>query len=146
MEESIFRQVFPFVRLATDYVVSKFGVSEGAAAELFDGVLAGLLPKHPQRLNNPKRYFLRACRWKALKTFRRQGSPEAPEILVALEDNDVFLAGRKLGKLYQFFLNFGNATEPQGAVSTASFVYQQGAPGSWLSAPGSGRRQPSPEV
>jgi SSS family solute:Na+ symporter len=44
-----------------------------------------------------------------------------------------FLAGRSLGKLYQFFLNFGNATEPQGAVSTASFVYQQGAPGSWLS-------------
>ena len=32
-----------------------------------------------------------------------------------------FLAGRKLGKLYQFFLNFGNATEPQGAVSTASW-------------------------
>lgn len=44
-----------------------------------------------------------------------------------------FLAGRNLGKLYQFFLNFGNATEPQGAVSTASFVYQQGAPGAWLS-------------
>ncbi len=44
-----------------------------------------------------------------------------------------FLAGRKLGKLYQFFLNFGNSTEPQGAVSTASFVYQQGAPGCWLS-------------
>src|SRR2546423_3604850 len=44
-----------------------------------------------------------------------------------------FLAGRKLGKLYQFFLNFGNATEPQGAVSTASFVFQQGAAGSWLS-------------
>jgi len=43
-----------------------------------------------------------------------------------------FLAGRKLGKLYQFFLNFGNATEPQGAVSTASFVFQQGAPGCWL--------------
>ena len=44
-----------------------------------------------------------------------------------------FLAGRKLGKLYQFFLAFGNATEPQGAVSTASFVYQQGASGAWLS-------------
>src|SRR5436190_12447347 len=44
-----------------------------------------------------------------------------------------FLAGRKLGKLYQFFLNLGNASEPSGAVSTASFVYQQGAPGSWLS-------------
>ncbi len=51
----------------------------------------------------------------------------------AATEEGFFLAGRKLGKLYQFFLNFGNATEPQGAVSTASFVYQQGAPGSWLS-------------
>ena len=48
-------------------------------------------------------------------------------------EDGFFLAGRKLGKLYQFFLSFGNATEPQGAVSTSSFVYQQGAPGSWLS-------------
>ncbi len=48
-------------------------------------------------------------------------------------EDGFFLAGRKLGKLYQFFLNFGNATEPSGAVSTASFVFQQGAPGSWLS-------------
>ncbi len=48
-------------------------------------------------------------------------------------EDGFFLAGRKLGKLYQFFLNFGNATEPQGAVSTASFVFQQGAPGAWLS-------------
>lgn len=44
-----------------------------------------------------------------------------------------FLAGRKLGKFYQIFLNFGNATEPQGAVSTASFVYQRGASGAWYS-------------
>lgn len=51
----------------------------------------------------------------------------------AKSEEGFFLAGRKLGKLYQFFLNFGNATEPQGAVSTASFVYQQGAPGCWLS-------------
>ncbi|HVZ63875.1 MAG TPA: hypothetical protein VG936_04740 [Lacunisphaera sp.] len=51
----------------------------------------------------------------------------------ANSEDGFFLAGRKLGKLYQFFLNFGNATEPQGAVSTASFVYQQGAPGTWLS-------------
>ncbi len=48
-------------------------------------------------------------------------------------EDGYFLAGRKLGKLYQFFLNFGNATEPSGAVSTSSFVFQQGAPGSWLS-------------
>jgi Na+/proline symporter len=44
-----------------------------------------------------------------------------------------FLAGRKLGKLYQFFLNFGNATDVSSAVSTASLVYQQGVSGVWLS-------------
>jgi Na+/proline symporter len=43
-----------------------------------------------------------------------------------------FLANRSLGKLYQFFLNFGQSTDPQGAVSTASIVYQQGASGVWL--------------
>jgi len=42
-----------------------------------------------------------------------------------------FLAGRKLGKAYQFFLNFGNATDANGAVSTASIVYKQGASGVW---------------
>jgi SSS family solute:Na+ symporter len=44
-----------------------------------------------------------------------------------------FLAGRKLGKFYQFFLMFGNATEPQGAVSTASLVFQRGVTGVWFS-------------
>jgi len=43
-----------------------------------------------------------------------------------------FLAGRKLGKVYQFFLNFGNATDANGAVSAASVVYQQGVSGIWL--------------
>ena len=43
-----------------------------------------------------------------------------------------FLAGRSLGKVYQFFLNFGNATDANGAVSTASLVYRQGASGVWL--------------
>jgi Na+/proline symporter len=44
-----------------------------------------------------------------------------------------FLAGRKLGKFYQFLLNFGNSTDANGAVSTASLVYQQGVSGVWLS-------------
>jgi SSS family solute:Na+ symporter len=43
-----------------------------------------------------------------------------------------FLAGRKLGKVTQFFLNFGNSTDANGAVSTASLVYQQGVAGVWL--------------
>jgi len=51
----------------------------------------------------------------------------------AKSEEGYFLAGRKLGKLYQIFLNFGNATEPQGAVTTASFVYQRGASGAWYS-------------
>lgn len=43
-----------------------------------------------------------------------------------------FLASRKLGRIYQFFLNFGNSTDANGAVSTASLVYQQGVSGMWL--------------
>lgn len=51
----------------------------------------------------------------------------------AKSEEGYFLAGRKLGKLYQFFLNFGNATDANGAVSTSSLVYQKGASGVWLS-------------
>ena len=47
-------------------------------------------------------------------------------------EEDYFLAGRRLGKFYQFFLMFGNATEPQGAVSTASLVFQRGVTGVWF--------------
>ena len=50
----------------------------------------------------------------------------------AASEEGFFLAGRSLGKLYQFFLNFGNATEPQGAVSTASLVFQRGVTGVWF--------------
>jgi len=42
-----------------------------------------------------------------------------------------FLAGRKLGKVYQFFLNFGNSVDANGAVSSTSLVYQQGVSGVW---------------
>lgn len=46
--------------------------------------------------------------------------------------NDFFLAGRKLGRIYQFFLNFGNMTDASGAVKTSSLVYSQGVGGVWL--------------
>lgn len=48
------------------------------------------------------------------------------------DEDGFFLANRSVGKLYQFFLNFGQSTDPQGAVSTASIVYQQGMSGVWL--------------
>ena len=34
--------------------------------------------------------------------------------------SDFFLAGRKLGKVVQFFLNFGNMTDANGAASITS--------------------------
>ncbi|MDO8542958.1 MAG: sodium:solute symporter family protein [Opitutaceae bacterium] len=43
-----------------------------------------------------------------------------------------FLAGRKLGKLYQFFLNFGNSVAAADTVSTSSLVYQHGVSGVWV--------------
>ena len=47
--------------------------------------------------------------------------------------SDFYLAGRKLGRWFQFFLNFGNMTgEPSTAALTASSVYSQGAAGGWL--------------
>ncbi len=44
-----------------------------------------------------------------------------------------YLADRKLGTVYQMFLNFGNATDANSAIGTASLVYQKGASGVWLS-------------
>ncbi len=51
----------------------------------------------------------------------------------AKNEEGFLLAGRKLGKVFQFFLNFGNACDANGAVSTASVVYQQGISGIWIS-------------
>lgn len=45
---------------------------------------------------------------------------------------DFYLAGRKLGKLFQFFLNFGNMTDANGATSTSSVVFKQGVGGVWI--------------
>ena len=47
-------------------------------------------------------------------------------------ENDFFLGGRSLGKWFQFFLNFGNMTDPGQATTTASSVYREGAGGAWL--------------
>ena len=47
-------------------------------------------------------------------------------------ENDFFLGGRKLGKWFQFFLNFGNMADPSSAPAAASSVYKQGIGGIWL--------------
>ena len=43
-----------------------------------------------------------------------------------------FLASRRLGKLRQFFFNFGHSTDANTAVSTVSFSYSEGVSGAWL--------------
>jgi DNA-directed RNA polymerase specialized sigma24 family protein len=95
MNESIFSQVSPFIRFAVNHVAAKFDVAEKTALDVVQSVLVGLLSKPDGKLNNPKRYLLRACRWKALRSIRRrrgsEGVPvasESREILIALEDED----------------------------------------------------------
>ena len=46
--------------------------------------------------------------------------------------NDFFLAGRRLGKVYQFFLNFGCATNADQAVAVSREIYRQGIGGMWI--------------
>jgi len=48
------------------------------------------------------------------------------------DQRDYFLGGRSLGKWFQFFLSFGNMTDPGQATTTSSSVYRQGAGGAWL--------------
>ncbi len=45
---------------------------------------------------------------------------------------DFFLAGRKLGKFYQFFLNFGSSTNADQAVAVSREIYRQGIGGMWI--------------
>jgi Na+/proline symporter len=46
--------------------------------------------------------------------------------------DDYFLAGRSLGRWMQFFLNFGQKTDANGAASVSSEVFRQGASGMWI--------------
>jgi len=48
------------------------------------------------------------------------------------KEADFYLGGRKLGRLLQFFLNFGNSTDATGAVTISTAVYENGASGIWL--------------
>ena len=45
---------------------------------------------------------------------------------------DFFLAGRTIGKFYQFFLNFGCSTNADQAVAVSREIYRQGIGGMWI--------------
>ena len=65
--------------------------------------------------------YLAAVVWIGLKVGRASGGMD-----------DFFLAGRRLGKLYQFFLNFGCSTNADQAVAVSREVYRQGIGGMWI--------------
>ena len=46
--------------------------------------------------------------------------------------DDFYVAGRKLGGFYQFFLNFGTSTSADQAVAVARETYRQGIGGMWI--------------
>ncbi len=48
------------------------------------------------------------------------------------DTEDFFLAGRKLGKFYQLFLNFGCSTNADQAVAVSREIYRQGIGGMWI--------------
>jgi SSS family solute:Na+ symporter len=45
---------------------------------------------------------------------------------------DFYLAGRRLGRFYQFFLNLGSSTHADQAVAVSREVYRQGIGGMWI--------------
>lgn len=45
---------------------------------------------------------------------------------------DFYVAGRKLGKFYQFFLNLGTSTNADQAIVVSREVYRQGIGGMWI--------------
>ena len=48
------------------------------------------------------------------------------------DTGEFFLAGRKLGKTTQFFLNFGCSTNADQAVAVSREIYRQGIGGMWI--------------
>ena len=48
------------------------------------------------------------------------------------DSESMFIAHRGMGKLYQFFLTFGQSTSADGAIMVSREVYRQGASGIWI--------------
>jgi SSS family solute:Na+ symporter len=46
--------------------------------------------------------------------------------------DDFYVAGRRLGKFYQFFLNLGTSTNADQAIVVSREVYRQGVGGMWI--------------
>jgi RNA polymerase sigma factor (sigma-70 family) len=92
------------LRPAQFFLQGHFGLDSETAADVVQDVLLRLFRTGPDRLDHPKRYFFRACRWRALQVHRsrrrrdkayaaveqrrREAENRHREILIALEDED----------------------------------------------------------
>ncbi len=99
MLSSTLDQLLEFVPMGQRYVQAAFEMDPSTAADVVQDVLQRLLLSGPDLLESPKRYFLRACRWRALQFIRdRKRRDRVPqeaeevrqdrEVLIALEDED----------------------------------------------------------
>jgi RNA polymerase sigma factor (sigma-70 family) len=93
-----------YVRPAQFFLQGQFGLDSETAADVVQDVLLRLFQTGPDRLDYPKRYFFRACRWRALQVHRsrrrrdnayaqvekrrKEAENKDREILIALEDED----------------------------------------------------------
>ncbi|MCI0698685.1 sodium:solute symporter family protein [candidate division KSB1 bacterium] len=46
--------------------------------------------------------------------------------------DEFYLAGRRMGRIYQFFLNFGASTDASQAAALSREIYRQGIAGMWI--------------
>lgn len=65
--------------------------------------------------------FIVSMLWLGWRTSRRTTTTE-----------DFHLAGRRLGKVYQFFLNLGTSTNADQAIVVSREIYRQGIGGMWI--------------
>jgi len=91
-------------RPAQFHLQSSFGLDASSAADVVQDVLLRLLQTGPERLDHPRQYFFRACRWRALQVLRsrrrrdnayavvekrrEEAERKNREPLIALEDED----------------------------------------------------------
>ena len=99
-----FSQVLEHAPMAVGYVQRSFGLDHETASDVVQDVLLRLFRSDEEHLKHPKQYFLRSCRWRALKILSRRRTqdkalqtiwharpkvkPTVSEVLVALEDED----------------------------------------------------------
>jgi len=105
MMRSAIENVLPYTDFAREYIEKKFGFSKEEAEDVVTDVLARYLRIPMGDLHNPKRHFIRACRWHVFQVCVKQrqhhkkthtppdnlpedGQPVVYEPLVVLEEED----------------------------------------------------------